>query len=97
MDLKPTKGLKVRVGASREAVFGDEGVEIRRVSLQDDKCSGGILTGAALAGFCEVEMPGLDGQRHWYPIDGLRGENGERIIEDEIMIEVEEDYPSEEE
>ncbi len=95
MDQKPAKGLKVRVDATREAIFGAEGVDIRKVSFSNDRSKSGILTGVTLAGFCQVEMPGLDGQSHWYPIDALNGENGEKIIEDQIEMEVEGDDSSE--
>jgi hypothetical protein len=90
MELKPEKGLKVRVYASREAVFGEEGVGIAKVSLDGEKTTLGTLTGMTLAGFCEVEMPDLDGKKHWYPIESLKGENGEMLIEEEVAIEAEE-------
>ncbi len=94
MDVKPSKGLRVRVNAQREAVFGDESVTVSRVSLPNDGSRQGILTGTTLAGYCEVEMPSLDGKRHWYPIGELAGENGEQLIEEEISIdEEEEDEP----
>lgn len=96
MELKPSKGVKVSVNAQREAVFGDESVAVRRVSLPNDGRRHGVLTGVALAGYCEVEMPALDGMRHWYPVDDLKGENGERIVEEEIAVEEEEDDSSEE-
>lgn len=97
MDQKPAKGLKVRVDATREAIFGAEGVDMRKVSFPSDRSRSGILTGVTLAGFCQVEMQGLDGQSHWYPIDGLNGENGEKIIEEQVEIEVEDDDSSEDE
>jgi hypothetical protein len=87
MELKPAKGLKVKVGARREAVFGDEAVSVKNVKLPDGKSSEGVMTGTTLAGYCEVEMPGLDGQRHWYPVDSLAGERGEKIVEEEIVID----------
>ncbi len=96
MDQKPAKGLKVRVDAAREAIFGAEGVDIWKVSFPSDRSRSGILTGVTLAGFCQVEMPGLDGKSHWYPIVGLNGENGEKIIEEQVVIEVEDDDSSEE-
>ena len=86
MDLKPAKGIKVKVEASREAVFGDEAVQIKQVSLPKDNGKNGVLTGTVLAGYCEVEMPSLDGKRHWYPVEGLVGMNGEKIVEEEIEI-----------
>ncbi len=90
MELKPEKGLKVRVYASREAVFGEEGVGIEKVSFDGEKTTLGTLTGMTLAGFCEVEMPDLDGKKHWYPIESLKGENGEKLVEEEFEIEAEE-------
>ena len=96
MEVKPSKGIRVFVNAQREAVFGDESVAIRKVSLPDDGSRKGVLTGTTLAGFCEVEMPALDGKRHWYPVDDLSGENGERIVEEEIQIdEIEDEEPEE--
>jgi hypothetical protein len=98
LDLKPSKGLKVTVNALREAIFGDESVAVQKVALNDgDRI--GIMTGQVLAGYCEVEMQKLDGRKHWYPIDDLVGENGEKIVEEEIPIESDEegDEESEEE
>lgn len=91
MELKPTKGLKVRVNAKREAVFGEETVDIVKVLFKDEKSKIGTLTGATLAGFCEVEMPYLDGKKHWYPISDVTGINGEKIVEEEIEIDIGED------
>ena len=91
MELKPAKGLKVRVQASREAVFGEEGVGIQKVSFGSEKNPLGTLTGMTLAGFCEVEMPDLDGKKHWYPIESLKGENGEKLVEEEVEIQAEEE------
>lgn len=88
MELKPTKGLKVMVNAQREAIFGDESLSVQKVVTSNRR---GVLTGQTLAGFCEVDMSGLDGRKHWYPIDDLRGENGEQIVEEEIPVELEED------
>jgi hypothetical protein len=90
MELKPSKGLKVKVNAQREAVFGDESVGVKKVTLNDGARSG-IMTGRTLVGFCEVEMPKLDGRNHWYPIEDLLGEHGERIVEEEIPIETDDD------
>lgn len=90
MDLKPSKGLKVKVNAQREAIFGDESLAVQKVKLNDgDRV--GIMTGQTLAGYCEVEMQKLDGHKHWYPIDDLAGENGEKIVEEEIPIELDEE------
>ena len=99
MELKPAKGLKVKVNADREAVFGEEGVDIRRLSNPKDNGQLGVLTGTTLAGYCEVEMPSMDGKKHWYPIEGLVGEKGEKIVEEEIPIddEMASDEDSEEE
>ncbi|HLQ21104.1 MAG TPA: hypothetical protein VK127_02230 [Nitrososphaerales archaeon] len=91
MELKPVKGLKVRVHASREAVFGEEGVGIEKVSFRSENTTLGTLTGMTLAGFCEVEMTDLDGRKHWYPIESLKGENGEMLVEEEIEIQAEEE------
>jgi hypothetical protein len=96
MELKPSKGLKVRVNAQREAVFGDESVAVQRITLNDGN-KFGIMTGRTLIGFCEVEMHELDGRNHWYPIDDLVGEHGERIVEEEIPIELVEDGDEESE
>lgn len=94
MEVKPSKGLKVKVNAQREAVFGDESVAINKVSIPNDGSRAGVLTGVTLAGFCEVEMPALDGKKHWYPIGDLSGEHGEHIVEEEIELEEEqEDEP----
>jgi hypothetical protein len=88
MEIKPSKGVKVVVNAQREAIFGDESVSIRKISL-DDGPTVGEMTGLTLAGFCEVEMPKLDGKKHWYPIGDLVGEHGETVVEEEIAIEEE--------
>jgi hypothetical protein len=92
LGVKPSKGLRVRVNASREAVFGEESVAIKKVSIPDGGRTG-LLTGVTLAGYCEVEMPSLDGRKHWYPIRDLLGENGEEVIEEEIQIDEEEPEP----
>jgi hypothetical protein len=98
MDLKPSKGLKVMVNARREAIFGDESLAVQKVALKDGDRTG-IMTGLVLAGYCEVEMQKLDGRKHWYPIDDLAGENGEKIVEEEMPIDLDEkrDEESEEE
>ena len=95
MDVKPSKGVIVNVNAQREAIFGDESVSVQSVALDDSNRSG-VMTGMCLAGFCEVEMQKLDGKKHWFPIDDLSGEHGEKIVEDEIQID-EESSDSEEE
>ncbi len=91
LEVRPSKGLKVKVNAQREAIFGDESVAINRVSITDDESKMGVMTGAALAGFCEVEMPALDGKKHWYPVDDLAGEHGEKVVEEEVMVDIVED------
>ncbi len=90
MELRPSKGLKVHVNAQREAIFGDESVSVQKITLNDGVRMG-VMTGRTLIGFCEVEMQKLDGRAHWYPIDDLTGENGEKIIEEEIPIELDEE------
>ncbi len=87
MDLKPSKGLRVKVNAQREAIFGDESVAVQKVKLNDGDRMG-TMTGQTLAGYCEIEMQKLDGRKHWYPIDDLAGENGQKIVEEEIPIEL---------
>ena len=96
MELKPTKGLAVKVNARREAIFGDESVNVQKVNI-DNGAREGVMTGRALVGFCEVEMKKLDGHNHWYPIEDLAGEHGEKIVEEEIPIELDEGEGSEEE
>ncbi|MDG6899771.1 MAG: hypothetical protein JRN59_04610 [Nitrososphaerota archaeon] len=96
MEQKPSKGLKVWVNAQREAIFGDESVDVKKVVIGNG-ARAGVMTGRTLVGFCEVEMKKLDGRNHWYPIEDLTGENGEKIVEEEIPIELEEDGGPEEE
>jgi len=96
LEFKPSKGIKVHVNAQREAIFGDESVAIQKAVMHDGK-NVGVMTGHVLAGFCEVNMPTLDGHKHWYPIEDLTGEHGEKIVEEEIPIELEEDEEPEEE
>ncbi|MCL4355780.1 MAG: hypothetical protein JRM79_00590 [Nitrososphaerota archaeon] len=96
MELKPSKGLKVNVNAQREAIFGDESVNVQKVTIGNGARTG-VMTGRALVGFCEVEMKKLDGGNHWYPIEDLTGENGEKIVEEEIPVELDEGEGPEEE
>jgi len=88
MEIKPSKGVKVVVKAQREAVFGEESVSIQKVSFNGGP-SIGEMTGFTLAGFCEVEMPKVDGKKHWYPIGDLVGEHGEAVVEEEVAVEEE--------
>ena len=97
MDLKPSEGLKVKVNAVREAIFGEEGVEVKKISQVNEKAKAGVMTGRTLAGYSEVEMSALDGKKHWYPIEQLLGEKGEKIVEEEIKVEIEADSDEEEE
>ena len=53
------------------------------------------MTGRTLVGYVEVEMELLDGLKHWYPVDQLATENGEKIVEEEIPIEIKEDSSEE--
>ena len=96
MEQKPSKGLKVWVNAQREAIFGDESVDVKKVVIGNG-ARAGVMTGRTLVGFCEVEMKKLDGRNHWYPIEDLTGENGEKIVEEEIPVELDEDEGPEEE
>jgi len=90
MELKPSKGLKVQVNAHREAIFGDESVAVQQVTINHGS-NVGVLTGRTLIGFCEVEMSKLDARSHWYPIEELVGEHGEKIVEEQIPIDMPED------
>ncbi len=90
MELKPSKGLRVLVHAQREVIFGDESVAIQKIALNDSNRVG-VMTGKTLIGYCEVEMQKLDGGKHWYPIDDLAGEHGEKIVEEEVPIELDEE------
>lgn len=96
MELKPSKGLRVHVNAQREAIFGDESVSVQKVPVNNGTDLG-VMTGRTLIGFGEVEMAKLDGRNHWYPIEELAGEHGEKIVEEEIPIELDEDEGPEEE
>ena len=96
MELKPSKGLKVHVNAHREAIFGDESVSVQQITIGNGTDLG-VMTGRTLIGFCEVEMQKLDGHNHWYPVEDLTGEHGEKIVEEEIPIELDEDEGPEEE
>ncbi len=88
MDAKPSNGLKVNVNATREAVFGEDGVEVKSVATPSGNAASGVMTGRTLVGYTEVEMAGLDGKKHWYPVDQLTTEKGDKIVEEELPIEV---------
>jgi hypothetical protein len=88
MDVKPTKGLKVKVSAAREAVFGEDGVEVKKVPSPSGKAAAGTLTGRTLVGYAEVEMTAMDGKSHWYPVEQLLTDKGEKVVEEEIAVEV---------
>jgi hypothetical protein len=87
MEVRPAKGLKVNCNPSKEALFGEDGVEVKKASIPSTKHRLGVLTGRTLAGFTEVEMAELDGKKHWYPTDELVTEKGEKVVEEEIVIE----------
>jgi hypothetical protein len=91
MEVKPTKGLKVKVSAAREAIFGEDGVEVKKISSPSGKAAAGTLTGRVLVGYAEVEMTALDGKGHWYPVDQMVTDKGEKIVEEEIAVEVPQD------
>ncbi len=96
MEIKPAKGVKVKVNAQREAIFGEESVGVQKVVLNNGN-NVGVMTGNVLAGYCEVEMQKLDGRKHWYPIGDLQGEKGESVVEEEIPIDMDEDTGDSEE
>jgi hypothetical protein len=85
METKPTKGLKVKVNAQREAIFGDESVSVQRI-VQNDGSKSGVMTGRTLVGFAEVDS--ADGHKHWFPIEDLAGEHGEKFVEEEIPVDM---------
>ena len=87
MDAKPVKGLKVNCTPTREAIFGEDGVEVKKASIASPKNRAGVLTGRTLAGFAEVEMTALDGSKHWYPTEELLTDKGEKVVEEEMVIE----------
>ncbi len=89
MEVKPTRGLRVKIGATREAIFGEESVEIKKSAPISGENDLGVLTGRTLVGYCEVEMASLDGKVHWYPIEQMIAENGDELKEEEIPIPVE--------
>jgi hypothetical protein len=87
MEVRPVKGLKVDCNPSKEAVFGEDGVEVKKATLPAGKNRLGILTGRTLAGFAEVEMGALDGNKHWYPTEEMLTEKGEKVVEEEMVVE----------
>jgi hypothetical protein len=87
MEVRPTKGLKVNCTPTKEAIFGEDGVEVKKASLPSGKNRLGILTGRTLAGFAEVEMSALDGKKHWYSTEEMLSDKGEKVVEEEIVIE----------
>ncbi len=87
MEIRPAKGLKVNCNPTKEAIFGEEGVEVKKASLPAGKHRLGVLTGRTLAGFAEVEMAVLDGKKHWYPTEEMLTDKGEKVVEEEMVIE----------
>lgn len=87
MEVRPAKGLKVNCSPTKEAIFGEDGVEVKKASLPTGKNRLGVLTGRTLAGFAEVEMTALDGKKHWYPTDEILTDKGEKVVEEEMVIE----------
>jgi hypothetical protein len=80
-----------KVNAVREAVFGEDGVEVKKAVIPTGKNAAGTMTGRTLVGFAEVEMDALNGSKHWYPVEQLTTEKGEKIVEEEIVVEIKED------
>ncbi|HUK74388.1 MAG TPA: hypothetical protein VLU99_01250 [Nitrososphaerales archaeon] len=87
MEVKPAKGLKVNCNPTKEAIFGEDGVEVKKAVVPAGKHRLGVLTGRTLAGFAEVEMTALDGNKHWYPTEEMLTDKGEKVVEEEIPIE----------
>jgi len=87
MEVRPAKGLKVNCSPTKEAIFGEDGVEVKKSTIPTDKHRLGVLTGRTLAGFAEVEMTALDGKKHWFPTDEMLTDKGEKVVEEEIVIE----------
>ena len=87
MEVRPAKGVKVNCTPTKEAIFGEDGVEVKKASGPSGKHRIGVLTGRTLAGFAEVDMAGLDGKAHWYPTDEMLTDKGEKVVEEEIVIE----------
>jgi hypothetical protein len=87
MEVRPTKGLKVNCNPAREAIFGEDGVEVKKATIPAGKHRLGVLTGRTLAGFAEVEMGALDGKTHWYSTEDMLTEKGEKVVEEELVVE----------
>jgi hypothetical protein len=87
MEVRPTKGLKVNCNPTKEAIFGEDGVEVKKASIPAGKNRLGVLSGRTLAGFAEVEMVGDDGKKHWYSTEEMLSEKGEKVVEEELVIE----------
>jgi len=90
MDVKPSKGLKVKISAAREAIFGEDGVEVKKVKAQPGKEPTGTMTGRTLVGYAEVETDPPESSKHWYPVEQLKTENGDAIVEEEIQVDMSE-------
>ena len=87
MEVRPANGVKVNCNPTKEAIFGEDGVEVKKATLPSGKQRLGVLTGRTLAGFAEVEMGALDGKKHWYSTEEMLSDKGEKIVEEEIVIE----------
>jgi hypothetical protein len=87
MEVRPAKGLQVNCNPTKEAIFGEDGVEVKKTTVPTGERRIGVLTGRTLAGFAEVEMNGLDGKKHWYPTEEMLTDKGEKVVEEEMVIE----------
>jgi hypothetical protein len=87
MEVKPGKGIIVDCNPTREAIFGEDGVEMKKASIPAGKVRLGVMTGRTLAGFAEVEMESLDGKKHWYSTEEMLTDKGDKVVEEEIVIE----------
>ncbi len=88
MNVKPAKGIRVNCNPTKEAIFGEDGVEVKKTSISAEKHRVGVLTGRTLAGFAEVEMEAMDGKKHWFLTDEMLTDKGERVVEEEIPIDI---------
>lgn len=91
MGQKPEKGSKVVVKATKEAVFGEDEVKIKKITVPEGKKVTGLLTGNVIAGYCEVENTSLDGEKHWFPIEQLYTLEGEQLEEENVPLDISED------